>query len=633
MSNKKTHSTTRNTEQSKALKKNQNNYRNSEYQNKNISVKNDVKNYYLIPIFIVLCIIPFIVRMKPYNPNLSQFQWFSNTDQVLDFFLYYKHWILVIVASIMLMIIALKAYNKHSGIKYLSIFMPLMIYAVLTLLSTIFSKYSSFSFKGGFEQFESMFALLSYCLITYYAFLFVQSEKDLKLIIRFILGLALAMSLLGVMQFLGHDLFASKLGYKLIIPQKYQSNLNLTFNFAKNMVYMTLYNPNYVGVFVSLLAPILAVLLIFQKKLINIILTIIALIGLIICTIGAQSLTSIIGLAGAVLFIIIFMWRYLLKRYYITIPTIIVLVIGLLILNSRTDQFLLNKLNSALRISKTEYALTDMRTNDDNISLTYKGNKMYLSVNVDQNQMFSFVPLDEKEELISTTYDSTTNTILMEDARFQGISLGTLADNPGFFYIQVDGQQYIFTNQIVKGTYYYLNPVNKLDKMITAPTALFTGYEELASMRGYIWSRTIPILKKYVILGSGPDTFAIAFPQQDYLGLQRAGFGTALLTKPHNLYLQIAVQTGILSLIAFLTFYGMYLVTSIRLYLRSRYENIYAQLGVGIFIGSLSYMISGLTYDSNITTAPIFWTLMGIGISINHRYKTMCKDYNTSLKE
>ena len=53
----------------------------------------------------------------------------------------------------------------------------------------------------------------------------------------------------------------------------------------------------------------------------------------------------------------------------------------------------------------------------------------------------------------------------------------------------------------VDGTY-YMNVFGK-PKIVPAETAIFTDYEWLASGRGYIWSRTIPLLKDNIILGSG----------------------------------------------------------------------------------------------------------------------------------
>jgi hypothetical protein len=80
-----------------------------------------------------------------------------------------------------------------------------------------------------------------------------------------------------------------------------------------------------------------------------------------------------------------------------------------------------------------------------------------------------------------------------------------------------------------------------------------------------------------------------------------------------------------LSLIAFLVFYGMYFVSSFRLYIRSRFDSYFEKSGVAIFIGTVAYMVTGLTNDSSITVAPIFWTLMGVGIAINHKLSLQLK--------
>ena len=96
--------------------------------------------------------------------------------------------------------------------------------------------------------------------------------------------------------------------------------------------------------------------------------------------------------------------------------------------------------------------------------------------------------------------------------------------------------------------------------MREAETAIFDSKPKLFSNRGYIWARTIPLLKDNIIVGSGPDTFVLEFPNYDYVNSAYVGFLNQIVTKPHNLYLQMAVQTGCVSAIAFIVFCLMYLV-------------------------------------------------------------------------
>ena len=83
----------------------------------------------------------------------------------------------------------------------------------------------------------------------------------------------------------------------------------------------------------------------------------------------------------------------------------------------------------------------------------------------------------------------------------------------------------------------------------------YKNYWSIGSGRGYIWDCTIPIIKNHWLLGTGPDTYALYFPNTEYLNLYQNGFHGQIITKPHSMYLQIAAQTGIPSLISVLIFY------------------------------------------------------------------------------
>lgn len=582
----------------------------------------NVKNYFIIPIILIIVILPLIVRLKYYNPNMSQYPWFGANTSQADYFLFYKQKFTIWMTVIMTLIIVLKAYFKRASLRFAPEFIPLSIYALLVIGSAVFSKYASYSFSGGFEQFESVFALLGYCIITYYSFLFISSERDIKVLINMIITAALIMSFIGILQFTGHDLFGSEFGLDLILPDKFRKGASLILNFGKNRVYLSLYNPNYVGVYTALIIPILIVIALFNKNIIIKGLSIIATIGLTICLIGSQSLAGLVSMAVAVFFILLFAWRYLLKRIYITIPVIALLVISLFILNIQTDRLLENKLLNMFEYQGPIYKTTAMATNDDNISITYDGNQLFVQYVLNDNLTATILPYDGEYKQVAGTYDAATNTIQLTDERFIGITIG-MGSTSGIFYISCEGLQFNFTNQTDDGTYYYINSKGILDKMITAPSAVFTGHESFASNRGYIWSRTIPLIKNYILLGSGPDTYTLVYPQNDYLKMAQCGFTDIVLTKPHSMFLQMSIETGLLSLIAFLTFYAIYFVSSMVLYIKGIFNSVYSKIGFAIFVGTISYMISAISNDSSITTAPVFWALIGTGISVNRKAKPM----------
>lgn len=582
-------------------------------------------NYLHIPIFLVIGILPLIVLLKVYDPNMSQFPWFSDQTTYDDLFLYYKQNFLIMLSIIMVIVALYKTYKERHSLKILPIFIPLAIYAFLAFLSAVFSKYSYFSYHGSLDQFESVFALLGYCIIVYYVYLNINTENEIKVFIHILICGALVMSFIGVSQFIGHDFFNSELGYRLIMPVEYRNSSGLVANFGSKRVYMTLFNPNYVGVYVSMITPIIFILLFFQKRVIWIVLSIISIIGLLICEFGSQSLAGFIGLGAGIFMILVFLRRYIFKKPVITISAIAVLLIGIILLNVVTDNLLIDKMKSAFQLSKTVHSLSNLETLDDGISITFKGTEIKVKFLLDEGNIMKFEVVDKDNNTVPITFDPVANNYKFEDQQLSEIVLGFDMAQQGIFYIQIEGEQYRFTNLTEDRKYYYVNPLNKLDKLKTAPSLFFRGYESFASGRGYIWSRTLPLIKDYIILGSGPDTFTMVFPQNDYVNASYWGYAGQIMTKPHNLYLQISVQTGLLSLIAFLTFYGIYFVTSIRLYFKGIFDSYYSKVGVAIFIGTVAYMVTGLTNDSSITVAPVFWTLMGIGIVINYKVEILKK--------
>ena len=138
----------------------------------------------LLPLIFVISVLPFIVKLKEYNANLSEFSWFTYNDQYTDFFLYYKQRFFLIAVFIMAVIALYKAYTDRRNIEFTRILIPLAIYGALALLSSIFSKYRSYSFRGIHEHFESIFVLLGYCIIVYYCLQIIKTEEDVRLIVN-----------------------------------------------------------------------------------------------------------------------------------------------------------------------------------------------------------------------------------------------------------------------------------------------------------------------------------------------------------------------------------------------------------------------------------------------------------------
>ena len=201
------------------------------------------------------------------------------------------------------------------------------------------------------------------------------------------------------------------------------------------------------------------------------------------------------------------------------------------------------------------------------------------------------------------------------------------------FGVVIDGHTWGFTNQYDdSGMYYYLTEKGKFDQLHMADQVLFNEYERILSGRGYIWSVSIPLLKKYFVLGSGADTFMMAFPQQDYMRLWQFGFADKIMSKPHSLYPQVGVQDGVIALLGMVAFFVMYLAQSVWLYISSKFESFYEQAGVAAMLAVLGFAVMGISNDSCMAVSPIFWAIAGLGVYLNSQSAKLKKERKTATE-
>ena len=576
----------------------------------------------LYPLLVVIAIIPLIVHQKAYPTRLEQYSWYSYAETAYDFFLYYKSVWLLAMAILMLVILCWKMV-KEEEYRKLPIFMiPAGIYGLFIIISMIFSKDRIISLHGIMDQFEPGTILLGYLIFMYYSYLVVDTENNVQFLMRaWIVSIAI-LCILGLLQVLGHDFFATDFGKKLIATG--ETWRNLEFSFGENRIYLTLYNPNYVGVYATLALPVLGTLLLFTKNIKWKVIYAILMVGMVICIVGSQSKTAFGSLAVVVIFAVIF-FRKLIKQYWkFLIPIIIAIGIIFFVFDASIGHEYTNSIKSAISTitNKEENTpiITRVDTLDDEFIIDYMKNPLHISYTRD-GESFVIIAKDDEGTELSTIRDESG--IAIQDERFQGIHLNPVYSEDMYMlrFSADSGITWYFSNETGKDKegYYFYTPYGKWDK-VNNPE-VFDMKESLFSGRGYIWSRTIPLLKNYMIKGSGPDTFTLVFPQDDYIGLENNGFKGSIVSKPHNLFLQIGVQTGVISLIAFLSLFFIYFIQSVRVYIKNKFESYSAQIGVGIFLATIGYMIGGITNDSTITVSPIFWILLGIGFAMNQKNK------------
>ncbi|MHA4878864.1 O-antigen ligase family protein, partial [Enterococcus faecium] len=78
------------------------------------------------------------------------------------------------------------------------------------------------------------------------------------------------------------------------------------------------------------------------------------------------------------------------------------------------------------------------------------------------------------------------------------------------------------------------------------------------SNRGFIWSRSLPLLKKTWLLGRGSGAFPFEFPNYDLLAMSQIFGSYALVDKPHSFYLGFAYTHGAFALVLLLSLFATY---------------------------------------------------------------------------
>lgn len=587
---------------------------------------------YLLPLMAVLALIPLIVYMYQFDTGLTDYDWYSGQSVALDFFLHTKAIWLYITFICILFLMAFMIFSEEIAPLWDKIFIPLFIYCGLCFVSALTSVNRHYSFSGIYAQFESVWILLGYGLLVYFAFYVLNSESAVKRLMPWFTGGITIMAIIGILQATGHDPFRLTALQKLFITNE---NLigKINSNFEGNRTYLTLYNPNYVGFYVALTVPILIALLMHTKKLLLRIFYSVLSVALLIVLFASQSRAGILVLIVTFLLMLLCMRKVFLKNWIVTVSIIAVAIVGFVGANILSHNVLLSRMTTMFNNEKETYDLEGISCNKD-VTFYYRGNELHITTEAEEDTL-TFTLTDQQGNPVAYTAGEgdTPNTIT--DTRFPFTFKQFTKNNFKGFQVttskveEVDGKEqttsknWIFSNQLYEGdkTYYYKGAGSSFFhlKKQHDGVAFLEEHYHLANGRGYIWSRTLPLLKKYFFLGSGPDTFTIAFPNDDVVGLYNSGHDNELITKPHCMYLQIATQTGVPSLIAFLVFFGWYILRSVKLYWNANYDSYLAKLGLGILASILGYLILGLTNDSCITVSPIFFALTGMGLGINYR--------------
>ena len=309
------------------------------------------------------------------------------------------------------------------------------------------------------------------------------------------------------------------------------------------------------------------------------------------------------------------------KKTFIVGGTVIVLLAGAFVYRYGGVANLMAAINGS-NMQSTEYALTDIETTDENVKFVINNKELFVSYVTAEDNTTAFITCMDSDGN-DLPYDETKGdefTKVLQDTSYGNCSVKpVLIDDKIAICVNIDEQEYYFSNQI-DGTYYYYNAAGKYVKFPhNEKTNLFS--DSMFSGRGLIWNNIIPKLKKCLLFGTGANTFVMEYPQDNYIYKTYSGVQYVFDVKAHSMYFQQFLENGLIALLLILAICLYYIITSFVLYLKIKENTFESCLGKGFFLGIIAYLVVCLTNDSNVNTAPVFWAMLGIGVAVNEMLK------------
>ncbi|MFW6273901.1 MAG: O-antigen ligase family protein [Halanaerobium sp.] len=583
---------------------------------------------YVLPIVLIGAVVPLIVRYKRLElGEVAASYWVS--DYNTDFFSYYKM-VFFLGFTFLALISFYIYYKKENNLKKSFYYYPIAVYMLMIILSTVFSKAQLTSLTGFPDRYEGMPVLLSYLLIVLITINLFNTKEQFQFMINALLTSAVIIAVIGLFQFFEMDLMGTIFGQRLMLPQENFEAISqgLDFRFeGNNILFSTLYNPNYAGSYFSMLFVLSSVLYFFEEKLTKKVVLGAVTAVLFAAWLGSMSRAGILGALFAFLILAIVLNKEILRRYKSVVVIVVVFLAVFTFMDFYTEgslrkEFLSMGEETQLALQGETAEIEEIKNEDGALVFDTAEEKLRFRF----DDLGRLKVYDEKGKILELIELDTH--LIFADQKYNNyifrVRDNEQDDNKVFEFRYGNKKAQFLYNADING-FFILGMNNNIYPLEEVESYGFEGKEMLASKRGYIWSRTIPLLDDALLTGYGPDTFAMFFPQEDALGKLRY-YNTAkkIVDKPHNIYLQFWVNTGLLSLTAVVILFAVYFLRNFKYYLKINFNDYFSRIGLGLFAAFTAYAAAGFFNDSVISVAPVFWLILGLGAAVEfNRYNNI----------
>ena len=416
-------------------------------------------NFWLLPLWFILAVLPLILDLYIGSSGYGVYPWNSEKDSFLDVFLQGKMVMFQVIAVIMLLLAGYKTVTleKEARKQMLYRFCPLVIYAGLVLLSTIVSDNISYSVSGAKDAWEPVGVLIGYVVTVVYACLVLETAEDVKQVISAAVIGGGCMAVLGVLQAIGKDPLATEGVQRMFVGSEFISQkglLNLTF--PVGMAYGTLYNPNYVGTYVSMYLPLAIIGIRIYQETWKKAASGLVVLGLLVTLFASQSRTGLIAVAAAGVVAVLFLGRIIVKRWYVAVAGIVLAVLAFWGVVAHRDYTLTNRILEMLTLKPGEEPVLGVDTTGTGVRVVGYDTEYTVMMPV-FGTGFSYVAFEgDKQKEVSYNEDKSYGYFSLDNGTEIEIQTAIYEEEYAFG-LKINDRKFYFTNQLEKENYKYIN--------------------------------------------------------------------------------------------------------------------------------------------------------------------------------
>ena len=571
-------------------------------------------------VYIYISILPWIIFRKELLFNTEEKKIMPvKTAGNTDYFLYGKAAFTIAVGILLFILLFVEITVFHEKLLDFKtrrdriLFGCMGIYIVCTVMSTILADYKKTALSGGVNSCEGMWVLLLYPVLFLAAKFVFEMDRhkestDLKQqqaagkwssLEWIVLIQAVILWVLSVIELLYQPVVQLAAGHETQSP--YVTMISLSFP-----------SPAYCAGYIVLLAPFCMYFMVKADSLLRSVMwSVLTVTTVTACFLTRSTAGIYLVIAEGVGFAVYaVVWC---KPQTWKMPAVkavcVAAVIGVVLLTNMAaggkigSAVAASAVNGTTPVHKSEYyKVKEIQVQDNTVTITGEENALICRLNEQQNIIFT----DENRNVLDVS--SENNSIYFPEP-YETVSAG-FENNALWLDLGYKGRIRFY---IAGGKFYPMAADGSLIRDISSGMSKEnTRFDSIITGRGYIWRKTVPVLKNTVLFGHGAGTFAFYFKQFDYAGLLNSqGEVDLMIDRPHSWYLQMAYSQGIFCMMAVVALIATVCVSGIKRFTSKKLELKKGAIDMAAVTAIIAFCIfEGIT-DGSVSVNPLLWVVLG----------------------